>query len=232
MLDYVVPSTCRYGEDYQRLQEVYGVIVDQWTTELMHVTAMVGGVVQTDSHYGRGSATYAVLPAERQRAALRFLIARCFTTPADLLRPDILPRIEAAGAADRLLSSQTAVLNALLSETRARRMVDQCALSGGQGYTLDQTMEELRRGLWSELAAPRVVIDPYRRNLQRAYLQLLSARVLPESASPSELRPLSRGALVDTKAAVLQALNQTTDRPTRLHLLDCVATIDRTLTHK
>jgi hypothetical protein len=89
-----------------------------------------------------------------------------------------------------------------------------------------------RQGLWSELAAPKVAIDPSRRYLQRAYIQALRAKVAPDTASQSELRPLSRGALVDTKAAILQSLKKTADRPTRLHLQDCLATIDHALTRK
>jgi hypothetical protein len=233
VLDYLIPATSRHGEDYSRLEEMFGRVVGQRTNELMHVAALVGGVVQTDYHHGRGRATYTPVPGDRQREAVRFLNANCFATPKDLLRGDILARIEASGAAARILAGQRSVLNALLSEARAVRIVDQAALGNGDyTYTLDQIMEDLRRGIWSELALPQVIVDPFRRNLQRTYIQILGQKLDPATASTSDLRPLSRGALADTQASIQSALRRTSDRPTRLHLQDCAATIDRILNPK
>jgi len=229
VLGYLVSATAKPGEDYERLQDMYGQVVAQRARELMHVAAMVGGVVETNYHAGRGSLVYTAVPAARQKTALRFLLANAFATPKDLLQPDILGRIEAAGAADRILGGQLQVLNALLNDTRAKRMTDQAAIYGGQAYRLDEMMEDLRAGIWSELAAPAVVIDPYRRNLQRAYLGALAARIEGGGAGQSDLRPLSRGALLDVQAAIAGALKKATDRPTRLHLQDSQATIARTL---
>ena len=227
VMGYLLTATTRHGEDYTELKEMYDHVVAQRTQELMHVAAMVGGVNQTDYHYGRGGAVYTPLPAGRQREAVRFLLANCFTTPRDLLRQDILGRIESSGAADRILQGQTSVLNTLLSETRARRLVEHGA--NGRGYALIDLMDDLRRGIWSELSEASVVIDPYRRNLQRAFVQTLGTRVSGVGASQSDVRPTARGTLIDVRSAIVSAIGKTQDRPTRLHLLDCHATINRIL---
>ena len=251
VLDYLVPATSKYGEDYRALSEMYGAVIGQRTREIMHVVAVVGGVNQTNYNFGRGTATYTPVPAQRQRAAVKFLQAHCFATPRDLLRPNILNRIESSGAASRILQSQTAVLNALLNERRAQRMIDQEAITNGTTpiYKLSTLMDDLRAGLWSELNAPQVKIDPFRRSLQRAYINTLGSKLgtqqpaLPPQlagllvlagggGATSELRPLSRAALVATKAALQAALKKPVDAATRPHLLDSVATIERLLDPK
>ncbi|MBM3458230.1 MAG: zinc-dependent metalloprotease, partial [Armatimonadetes bacterium] len=219
------------GEDYDLLQEMYTQVLGQRSRELGHVTAMVGGVVETDYHFGRGAAVFSPVPPDRQRSAVQFLVANAFATPREFLRPDILSRIEAAGAADRVLTGQTSILNNLLSETRVKRMLDHASIALGKGYAPDEMLNDLRQGIWSELAAPRVTVDTYRRNLQRSFLQVLGARIAPATASTSDLRPLSRGTLETLKNQIQGVLNQrrTADSATELHLKDCVATITQLL---
>ncbi len=253
VLDYIVPATSKYGEDYRPLTEMYNELIFQRLNEIMHVVAVIGGVNQTNYNYGRGPAVYTPVPTDLQRRAVRFLLENHFSTPRDLIRPDILNRIESAGAADRILMAQRAALNSLMSEARAKRMVDQEAIArdGSKPYTLTMLMDDLRRGLWSELSAPgtkAIRIDPYRRNLQRTYINLLGAKIAPPSSSAlpfgggiltvsgggtqSELRPLSRAALLATKAALQTALKKPADAATRAHLVDSIASIDQFLNPK
>ncbi len=232
VMSYLVPATCKPGEDYELLQEIYNDVLGQRSRELGHVAALVGGSVETDYHFGRGAAVYTPVPGDRQKGAVQFLLMNAFTTPKDFLRPDVLNRIEAGGAADRVLANQTGLLNNLLSETRVKRMVDQAALATSRVYTPEELMGDLRTGVFSELAAAKVLVDPYRRNLQRAFLQLLGTRIAPATAATSDLRPLSRGALEDIRKGIQAALRRAGDSATELHLRDCVATITQLLDPK
>ena len=45
-------------------------------------------------------------------------------------------------------------------------------------------LTDLRAGIWSELAAPKVAADVYRRNLQRAYLDVFNAKLNATVGAP------------------------------------------------
>ncbi|MHB2018348.1 MAG: zinc-dependent metalloprotease [Candidatus Xenobia bacterium] len=230
IFNWLIPATCKYGEDYSHLRETYHALLNQRQVELMHVAAMVGGVYQNDWHYGHGQAVYTPVPAGRQREAVRFLVEHAFETPKELTDSDILDRLSATGVGEAVLQSQTQVLYTLVNAPRLSRMTDQAMLNG-QSYSPDELMEDLRHGLWSELAQPSVHIDPYRRNLQRAWIELLrhSADPSADGIAFSDMRPLARGALQETRGACLQAVPKAKDAATRLHLEDCAATIHRIL---
>ncbi len=74
-----------------------------------------------------------------------------------------------------------------------------------------------------------MAVNPYRRNLQRAMVDLMGLK-LREGAP--EYRPIARGALSDIKASAQAALAKTTDKTTRLHLTDLVQTVTRFLDPK
>lgn len=233
VLSYLVPAVAKPGEDYDDLREMYGELIGQRNQELLHVVAVVGGVHNNNFAYQRGEAqNYTYVPGAKQRRAVRFLVENCFQTPQELLNTDLLRRLEPSGVADRILSSQSIVLNALLSDRRIRRMLEHQALVNGNAsadlYTAEQLLDDLRAGIWSELNAPRVTVSLYRRNLQRAFITTLAARLAPEAAN-SDMRPLARGTLQDLEAACVAAMKKTGDRTTRLHLQDCALTIRRVL---
>jgi hypothetical protein len=228
----LVPAATKYGEDYRLLSETYNALLGQRFTELFHVAKLVGGVVETDYHAGRGDEVFRPVPAARQAQAVRFLVDNAFTAPKSLLMPDILNRIEPAGVADRVLNEQRALLGSLLSENRIKRLVDAQALSSGSAYTVAQLVTEVQNGLWSELAQPHPLIDLYRRNLQRAYLQMLKPRLVGDTASQSDFRPIALGALRDLAKSIDHATPLTTDRATVLHLKDCRVQIERILNPK
>jgi len=63
-------------------------------------------------------------------------------------------------------------------------------------YKPAEFLEDVRRGIWRELEAPSVHIDAYRRNLQRAYLELLSEKLNGRSPVVDEQRPFLRASFV------------------------------------
>ena len=95
---------------------------------------------------------------------MAFLQKQLFTTPTWLLDKSILDRISSP-VNDRLSQLQDQVLGSLLSTGRLQRLSNSANRDAANAYRLDEFMDDLRKGVWSELAA-RKPIDNYRRNLQ------------------------------------------------------------------
>src|SRR4029453_10376753 len=128
-------------------------------------------------HIGQDGMKYKTVPKVRQSAALDFLMANAFKTPAFMVRPDVLRRLQPSGAVDRVRTAQTAILNSLLLNQRIDRMTEQSTLDPTVAYAPLQFLTDVRNGIWSELGKPGASIDLYRRNLQRAYLLNLDQKL-------------------------------------------------------
>ncbi|HEX9950929.1 MAG TPA: zinc-dependent metalloprotease [Rubricoccaceae bacterium] len=245
----IVPNlaawTTEPGEDFATLAELYGQVVGQWGRYLGHVGRIVGGVEGTARVGAQSEPVYVPVSAERQRAAVAFLVDEGFAHPTWLLDPAILSRIEASGASDRIVRLQEAALARVLDPVRLARMQDAAWLAPDDAYTVTELLEDLRAGLWAETrtGAP---IDASRRALQRAHVDRLAAYLIPPPEAPAapgpprpadrtldparaDARPLARGELVALRtdlARAAQRYARPEQRLDRLHLLDIVARID------
>lgn len=231
IMEYLVPATSRPGEDYADLSDMYSRVLRQRDTELSHVAAMIGGVVENTLFYGTGEAVYTPVDPDRQRAAMAFLSNHGLQTPHAVIRPDILRRIQPSGVLDRVLASQAGLLGNLMAESRASRLVEQ-ETTVPKAYRLLEFMTDLRRAVWLEMLNPKVVIDPYRRNLQRAYVRMLGGKLEPATQTSSEMRAVSREMLRSLKESLPWGLSKSGDEATRLHLMDLRAEVDRYLNPK
>lgn len=199
---YLVDACCQEGEDYSLLQNMYDQLIGQRNRELMHVANLVGGVNQTNLRYGDAEQVYFSVPAKQQAEAIAFLNQHAFQTPAALINPEILKRLEAGGAPDRILSSQKRLLQALINSTRVKRMSELAnGADADQSYSPLNMLKDLRQGIWPEFSSAPVTTDLYRRNLQRAHVEILAAQ-LGDEFPDTDLPALSRGELV----GLLQAL--------------------------
>ena len=222
-------TTTRQGDPYDELTEVYGRLVAQWTLEMNHVTALVGGFLSQQRHIGQDGVRFTPVPRARQAAAVEFLLNNAFATPRFLLQPDLLRRISPTGATTRVRAAQNTVMNALLQSARIERLVEQAALDGASAYAPLEMLTDVRQGIWSELATPARPIDPFRRNTQRVYLDTidnrLNGRVQPDPA----VRALLRGELRELRAQLESVIPAATDRASRVHLEDARDQIDEIL---
>ena len=224
------PRRRRPGEPYDDLEEVYGRLLGQWVLEMNHVAAVVGGVQSRQKMSSQDGPRFVPLSRERQREAMQFLSENAFTTPRFVIKPEILRRIEPVGTLERIRTSQQRVLATLLAEPRIARLVEQEAVDGAAAYRPTEFFADLRRAVWREIDAASVQIDPYRRNLQRAYLDAMSDKV--NSRVSGESRPLARGELRALDTSVRAAIAKAADRTTRLHLQDVRDQIARILDPK
>ena len=226
----LLTATRRPGEPYDDLEEVYGRLLGQWVLEMNHVAAVVGGVQSRQKMTSQDGPRFEPLPRERQREAMTFLSEHAFSTPNFVIKPDILRRIEPVGTMDRIRTSQQRVLATLLAESRINRLVEQDAINSATAYRPTEFFADLRRAVWREVDAVSVQIDPYRRNLQRAYLDAMGDKV--NGRVSGESRPLARGELRSLDTSVRAAIAKAADRTTRLHLQDVRDQIARILDPK
>jgi hypothetical protein len=221
-------TSTRVGDPWNELAEVYGRMVSQWTTEMNHVVRLVGGFDSQQKHIGQNGVRFVTVVRERQANAVRFLLDNALQTPAFMIRPEILRRIQAAGVVDRVRTAQNSVLSNLLQSARVDRMVEQVALDGNVAYPPIQFLTDLRRGVWAELEKPNPTIDIYRRNLHRSYLGIIDDRLHNGPEPSDEVRALLRGELRDLDAQLAKVVGGVTDVVTRRHLQDArdqIATI-------
>jgi len=228
-----LPATSHPGEPYDDLDELYGRMLGQWTTELNHVTQIVGGFNSQQKHAGQDGVRFVTVPRERQAAAVRFLNENAFATPSWALKPEILRRIEAAGAVARVNVAQERILNSLMNNARFDRLVEQEAIDGVAAYRPADFMADVRRGIWHELeGAGPIRIDVYRRNLQNSYIDLLSNKLNGRPAATDDYRALIKAELRDLSVAIAAANARATDRETRAHLADARDQIAKALDPK
>jgi len=222
-------TTTKTGDPYDELSEVYGRIVGQWTTEMNHVTGLVGGFLSQQKHIGQTGVRFTSVPRARQAEAVKFLLDNAFQVPQFMVKPEILRLMAPTGGVARVRTAQNSVMNSLLQTARIDRMVDQAAVDGAAAYTPLQFLTDVRTGIWSELRTPANAIDPYRRNTQRIYLDTIDNR-LNGGAEPSvEVRALLKGELRALRAQLVAAIPTSADRATRLHLEDSRDSIDEIL---
>jgi hypothetical protein len=245
----LIPATVRNGQDYSDLDMMYTRLLQQWTRELAHVAIVVGGAQAQEKYGGQDGVRYTPWPRTRQQEAVRFLNANAFTVPTYFLDQDILRRIEVEGALRRINQAQTSVLNTLLNDRRLERVIEFEALATNRrdAYPLTEFLADVRNGIWGELSAGSVRIEPLRRELQRSYLTIVANKVNPPAAATpagapaqlaqqigparatSDVRAAFRAELRALDAALRAAIPQAADGMTRAHLEDARDQIRRIL---
>jgi hypothetical protein len=238
-------TTTQKGDAYDDLSELYGRMLGQWTLEMNHVAAIVGGFESQQKNIGQEGLIFTPVRKQHQAAAVSFLDENAFATPKWALDKEILRRIEPLGAISRVGNAQRSVLSNLLNSSRFARLVEQEALDGSSAYAPSEFLASVRRDVWRELESRQVSIDAFRRQLQRAYLELANTKVnspaitipvgLPVGfpfaffASSGDERPFYREELRALSSSIVSALGRTADRETRAHLTAARDQIDRIL---
>ena len=223
---FLVNATCKEGENYDLLSNMYTQLLRQRDRELGHVANVVGGVVMNNLWYGQRDHVYDPIPADQQRYAVTFLLENGFKVPDHLVAPDILQRIEPAGVADRILSSQRSLISSLLDENRCKRMMEFANRDPENAYSPAALVTDLHQGIFRELNAPQPDISLYRRNLQRAFVELLGAFASSTSTS-SDMPAIARMRLKLLETDAIQASTRSKNTTVQAHLADLAARIER-----
>jgi hypothetical protein len=256
MVDSLMAWVLDEGDDYYELETHYLQALTQWNRYAEHAAAAVGGSWTHPKRYGEEGWVYTPIEPDYQRKAMAFLDEHVMRTPTWALNPDVLRRLEHAGAVERIRAYQELAVQRLLNHARIARMIEHEAFLGADTYTPTRMLDDTREIVWRELdrGSP---IDTYRRNQQRAYLEQahhLLHGAESESWSPpasgnlrvgsdddpplnadlhvgqSDIRPLIRDQLRLLRDEIREALDAgIDDRMTRIHLEDALVRVDRTL---
>ena len=228
------------GETYDDLAEVYGRMLSQWQLEMSHVAQIVGGFNSQEKVVGQEGRIFVLVPKIRQEEAVKYLVDSAFTTPLWVVDPEVLRRIEAVGAIDRVHNAQRAVMTALLNSARFSRLIEQEAIDGSAAYPPTEFLATVRKGIWKELDAPQVKVDAYRRALQHTYLDLVNSKVNPPvtvaaaafpaqdapgggrggrgGSTSADEKPMYRAELRTLAISVNAAIPKAADHETKAHL--------------
>jgi hypothetical protein len=229
VMDMLAKAVLKPGENYDDLDHMYGAILSQAQLEAGHVANIVGGY---DSEPKVGLAPgvrFTPVSKARQQQAVSFLNENIFKTPAWLFPAEILRKLEPTSGQNRLGAVQIYILGNILRADRLMRIQEHEAILGDQAYTIAQLLGDVRAGIFAELTAGDTFkIDPYRRNLQRAYVELLGGRLAAApaaaAAAATTMKDDSRGA-IRAELKSLKSLIETKtagagDAETKSHLED------------
>lgn len=234
------------GEDYSGLKEMYNELTSQFNRYNGHVAKYVGGIMETPKRTEEQGPVYEIVAAARQKEAVDFLNRQLFTTPSWLLNQDVFSKTGLNGITI-IGGLQDNILRNLLSVRTLNKLLDAEAYEGKNSYRITELFADLRKGIWSELPGRRS-IEIYRRNLQKSYINILSAILNPpatssvsigslilttsSSADKTDTKSVIIGHLTALRAEINAAANGNSDLMTRYHLKDLVYRIDKALNPK
>ena len=202
VMDMLPGAVLKPGENYDQLDHMYTEVWSQLRLELGHVANIVGGYDSEPKTGPVPGVRFTPVSEARQKAAVKFINENLFKTPSWMEPAEILRKVEPTSGQTRLLALQQGILSRLLAQDRTARLQEHEAILDLKAYTVAELLLDLRAGIFGELMAEAVKVDPYRRNLQRAYINALSARLNPPpaAAAAAEADPAlanddSRGAI-------------------------------------
>ena len=203
----------------------------------------VGGVVYVRDHAGSPRASFTPIAPERQREALKLVTQGLFQADSFKFKPEFLTRLAAdpfeTGAgeragftlASRVLAAQTQVLDRLMSDAVATRLLDSSLKVGDarKGLSLADLYDNLQGSIWSDLKG-RGDISLMRRNLQREHVRRVTFMLTRANGTPADARALQRE---NTRALVAQLKGAQTrpglTKEARAHLADSRNTLEEAL---
>lgn len=239
------------GEKYTTLTDIYGELANQFQRYMGHVITNIGGVYTDQKTTEQDGKVYTVVPRDIQKNALNFLQKQLFETPTWIINKDILDKIATPSAADRVTQIQDNVLSALLSGSRLSRLIAG-GMRDNNAYRLDEFMDDLKKGIWSELATGKT-IDIYRRNLQKSFVERLDdlinppaqmiqlptggggrndQNVIPVDNKKTDLISTAKGILRTLRGEINAAIPKTADKMSKYHLQDMAERVNLVLNPK
>ncbi|HVZ94676.1 MAG TPA: zinc-dependent metalloprotease [Phycisphaerales bacterium] len=194
----IIEKYVKDGESWARSRRGYGITLRQQTDALSMMSNWIGGSFVTRAKKGDENAKLPTtpVPAEKQRAALKFVIDNAFSEESFGLTPDLIAHMtvdkwsDPGGQADagedetwpihdRVMGVQASVMTMLLNPTTLRRVYDAEALipADQDALTVAELLNTIGTAVWTELdksasgsTARKPMITSLRRNLQREYL--------------------------------------------------------------
>ncbi|MEY3060231.1 MAG: hypothetical protein RL000_1583 [Bacteroidota bacterium] len=227
--------TAEESDRYENLAQMYRQTVGQFNRYIGHVSRNIGGYYETQKSVEQDGSVYEVTPKAVQKEAVAFINNQLFVTPTWMLDPKILDKISSP-TGDQLGSLQDNTLGSLLSAGRLTRMTTS-SKRFPNSYDIAEMFSDLKKGIFSELSSKKA-IDGYRRNLQKSYVDRMSALLgnAPAaggitismggtiSAGPdpkkTDVTSVVRAHLSSLRSEIQATIPATTDTMSKYHLID------------
>jgi hypothetical protein len=241
----LIKWTAEDGKDYDDLETMYGQLLGQFNRYMGHVSSNIGGVYEYYKTYDQEGAVYTHVDKAKQKDAMNFIQKQLFETPEWLIDNNIFNKIESSGNIERIRKIQNNTLGNILDFGRLARLSENETINGKTAYGLLDMMQDLRKGIFSELSSGKQ-IDAYRRNLQRGYIDEMANLMTKEQSpipgefrrfvvrtdvevSQSDIRAVTRAELKSLQSSIRSGLGRTNDAMSKIHLQDALERIDMIL---
>ncbi|MDZ4807381.1 MAG: zinc-dependent metalloprotease [Bacteroidota bacterium] len=248
-LQRIVPNLAQWtkepNEGYSNLNQLYGQVTGQFGRYIGHVVKYVGGIMETPKMVEESGAIYEIVAEAKQKEAVDFINKQLFATPTWLLNQDIFGKTGISGLTT-IGNLQDNALNRLLGSRTLNKLIDAEAALGNNAYQIIELLNDVKKGVWGELAA-RKPIDIYRRNLQKSYITTLNNLISSSGQTTSvgtftvtvsggndksDVKSVVRAHLTALRSEINAAAAGIADPMTKYHLQDLSKRIGNTLNPK
>ncbi|MEN9599251.1 MAG: hypothetical protein RL596_1570 [Bacteroidota bacterium] len=238
------------ADQYDNIENMYGELLGQFRRYMGHVLTNVGGVYETFKTAESNEAVYEIVPKARQKEAVAFLNKQILETPNWLIDRELWNKFNNPISADPIVGAQDGVLNSLISGDRLNRLQLNAERFGNdKAYNAMELLNDVQSGIFSELSSKKA-IDAYRRLLQKAYVERLSALVNAAAPAPaqtiapgitisfgpdlrkSDVPAIVRAQLVGLRGQLNAASASFSDKLSKVHLQDLAEKIKQALDPK
>jgi len=239
------------GESYAALRRNISRGITQMRESGLLASRYIGGTSVLRDAAGSGRTPLNPVAMAKQRDALKLIETGVFAADSFRFKPeflrslsvDFLDRGDAFDVAlspttfdfsvpVQVLAAQKAVLDRVMSETIAQRLLDAEGKVDrpGDALQLAEVYASLHRAIWSELKAGRD-IPLIRRNLQREHVTKLATALLrPSGSMPADARALMRADAKALRAEIAAAGGKPGLSPAAAaHLAEALSTLDEAL---
>jgi hypothetical protein len=166
------------NKDYTDLASMYGQLVGQFNRYMGHVAKNIGGIQTTPKVQEEAGVVVEFTSKAKQKEAMQFLQDQLFKTPKWLIDNNI-SSLTGLNELSTISNLQSGALSRLLSNSTLDKLF-RFEAEDANAYTATEMLTDLRKGIWSELAA-KSAIDIYRRNLQKAYVERMISNLTPDN---------------------------------------------------
>ncbi len=238
-LKRIVPELPTYAmeptEGYASLNDLYGNVVGQFGRYIGHVSRHVGGIPRNSKSMSQSGPVYDFTPKADQKAAVDWLQRNVFNTPTWLL-PDYASNKLGIGPDQTIGSLHDRALGAVTTTRVIANLTEFEAVEGANAYTVTNLMDDLRTGIFSELAGKKP-IDMHRRGLQKKFVDRLATLANPKAndnaaslgtirislgpdLTKSDLPSIAKGQLRMLQSQIASSVGSYSDRSSKYHLQD------------
>ncbi|HXO73770.1 MAG TPA: zinc-dependent metalloprotease, partial [Puia sp.] len=168
---HLIDWTMEPGDTYDGLKDYTSAIYNQYMTYVSHVLKNIGTIYHTEKIVPETGAEDVMAPYAVHKAAMKFMVDQVFKTPLWLNNEEVLTKLPMISFGIELNNIQRDAIDLLIVRNRLSRLLwaEYGNTSGSKVYTVGEFLDDLNKGIFTELYEGRNV-DAYRRNLQKAYV--------------------------------------------------------------